>query len=175
MKYIGIVLLLIVLGCNNTPTLQKYFVENMESKDFISIDLGSDIINTDKVELTNSDKEALNSFKKINVLAFRKDSINASKYAVEMDKVKTILNDSTSYSALMKLGSGKDGASIYFIDQDDHINEFVLFANSKDNGFAVVRVLGENMDPSNIIKILNLIKKSNIDLDQLKPLQELMK
>ena len=75
----------------------------------------------------------------------------------------------------MKFGSGNDGASIYFVGDDEHINEFVLFANKKENGFAVVRILGNDMNPMNIMKIVGFIQKSNIDLEQLKPLQTIMK
>ena len=49
------------------------------------------------------------------------------------------------------------------------------FANRKDNGFAVVRVLGNDMNPTDILNMLTLLKKSSIDVDQLKPLQDLMK
>ena len=41
----------------------------------------------------------------------------------------------------MKFGSGKEGAQISYVGTDDHIEEFVIFANKSDNGFAVVRVL----------------------------------
>ena len=163
-------------SCSNKPTLQKYFVENTESKDFISIDLGSDIINTEKMSLTDEDKEALKSFEKVNVLAFKKEESNKNNYEVEVKKVKTILKDTVSYNELMKFGSGNDGAAIYFVgDDDEHINEFVLFANKKENGFAVVRVLGKDMNPMNIMKIMRLMQKSDINLEQLKPLQEIMK
>ena len=177
MKKLLIILFSIVTltSCSNKPSLQKYFVENTESKDFIAIDLGSDIINTEKMSLTDSDKEALKSFEKMNVLAFKKDDKNIDKYGVEVEKVKTILKDTTSYNELMKFGSGNDGASIYFVGDDEHINEFVLFANKKENGFAVVRILGKDMNPMNIMNVINLMQKSNVNLEQLKPLQEMMK
>jgi hypothetical protein len=178
MKNIVITLfsILFLTSCSNKPTLQKYFVENTESKDFISIDLGSDIINTEKMSLTDEDREALKSFEKVNVLAFKKDESNKDNYEVEVKKVKTILKDTVSYNELMKFGSGSDGAAIYFVgDDDEHINEFVLFANKKENGFAVVRVLGKDMNPMNIMKIMSLMQKSDINLEQLKPLQEIMK
>lgn len=165
-----------LVSCSNKPTLQKYFVENTESKDFIIIDLGSDIINTEKMSLTEEDKEALESFEKVNVLAFKKEESNKNNYEVEVKKVKTILKDTVSYNELMKFGSGNDGAAIYFVgDDDEHINEFVLFANKKENGFAVVRVLGKDMNPMNIMKVMSLMQKSDINLEQLKPLQEIMK
>jgi hypothetical protein len=175
MRNLIIILFSIVIftSCSNKPSLQKYFVENTESKDFIAMDLGSDIINTEKMSLTDSDKEALKSFEKINVLAFKKDENNKDKYGTEIEKVKTILNDTISYKELMKFGSGNDGASIYFVGDDDHINEFVLFANKKENGFAVVRVLGKDMNPMNIMNIINLMQKADINLEQLKPLQNM--
>lgn len=177
MKNLIIILFSIVTltSCSNKPSLQKYFVENTESNDFIAIDLGSDIINTEKMSLTDSDKEALKSFEKINVLAFKKDEKNKGKYGTEIEKVKTILKDTISYKELMKFGSGNDGASIYFVGDDEHINEFVLFANKKENGFAVVRVLGKDMNPMNIMNIINLMQKADINLEQLKPLQNIMK
>lgn len=162
-------------SCSNKQSLQKYFVENTESKDFLSIDLGSDFINTEKINLSKTDKEALQSFEKINVLAFKKDSTVTKKYDVEVQKVKNILKDTVAYKELMRFGSGKDGASIYFVGEDEHIEEFVVFANKKENGFAVVRVLGNDMNPNNILNIITLIQKSNLDLEQLKPLQGFMK
>lgn len=177
MKKLAILLVLVAIfsSCNTKPSLQKYFVENTESKDFIAIDLGSDLINTDKMSLTDADKETLKSFEKVNILAFKNDKTNKSNYAIEVEKVKAILKDTVSYNELMKFGSGSDGASIYFVGDDEHINEFVLFANKKENGFAVVRVLGKDMNPMNIMNIMSLMQKSKINLDQLKPLQDIMK
>jgi hypothetical protein len=37
----------------------------------------------------------------------------------------------------MKFASGKEGASVSFVGTDDHIEEFVFFANKEENGFAV--------------------------------------
>lgn len=177
MKNIVLILFSAVLfvSCNNKPTLQKYFVENTESKDFISVDIGSDIINTDKMSLTQADKEALESFEKMNVLAFKKEESNKANYTSELQKVRTILKDTTAYNELMKFGSGNDGASVYFVGDDEHIDEFVLFANRDENGFAVVRILGNDMNPMNIMKIMNLIQKSDVNLEQLKPLRDIMK
>jgi hypothetical protein len=50
-----------------------------------------------------------------------------------------------------------------------------LYANKTDVGFAVVRILGKDMNPTNIMTIISVLKSSNIDMEQLKPLQELLK
>lgn len=175
-KIVTFLILAIFTGsCETKPTLQKYYVKNTESADFISVDLAPSVINTNKIKLTNEDKAALESFEKMNILAFKADATNSSKYDKEIKEVKAILKDE-SYQQLMKAGSGNDGAAIYFVGIDDeHIEEFVVFAGKKENGFAVVRVLGNDMNPTNIMNMMHLLQKSNLDLEQLKPLQQLMK
>lgn len=167
--------LLFVYSCETKPTLQKYYVDKTETTDFVSVDLAPSLINTSKIKLTNEEKAALSSFEKMNILAFKTDSTAVGKYDKEIKEVKTILKDE-SYQQLMKAGSGSDGAAIYFVGNDDeHIDEFVVLAGKKENGFAVVRVLGNDMNPTHIINMLTLLQKSNVDLEQLKPLQQLMK
>jgi hypothetical protein len=58
---------------------------------------------------------------------------------------------------------------------NEHIEEFVVLAGKKENGFAVVRVLGNDMNPTHIMNMLSLLQKSQVDMEQLKPLQQLMK
>lgn len=164
-----------IWSCEDKPTLQKYFVKNTESSRFVAIDLAPNIIKTDKVSLSETEKAALESFEKMNILAFITDSTNTAEYEKEIKEVKTILKDE-SYQQLMKAGSVNDGAAIYFVGIDDeHIEEFVVLAGKKENGFAVVRVLGNDMNPTNIMNMLTLLQKANVDLEQLKPLQQLMK
>jgi len=172
----GIVVLglLLLSSCNNEPTLQKYFVENTENKNFIALDVSPSILNVDKAKLSIEQSDALQSFDKMNVLAFKVNDKNKAQFEVERTKVNLILKD-TKYQQLMKFSSGKEGASVSYVGSDDHISEFVLFANKKDVGFAVVRVLGKDMNPTNIMTMISVLKSSNIDMEQLKPLQELLK
>jgi hypothetical protein len=172
--YFAVLASLFLSGCNNEPTLQKYFVEKSDKKDFVTLDVSPSIINMDKSKLTAEQKTALESFDKMNILAFKSDGKNTAEYDIESQKVTKILKGK-DYQELMKVGSGKDAASVSFVGDEDHIDEFVFFAKKKENGFAVVRVLGNDMNPNNILNMISLLKSSNIDMDQLKPLQTLMK
>ncbi|KAF2326147.1 DUF4252 domain-containing protein [Flavobacterium nitrogenifigens] len=166
---------LLTLGsCNSEPSLQKYFVENSEKKDFISLDISPNILNVDPTKLSAEQTEALNSFDKMNILAFKADQSNQAQFETERAKVKTILKD-PKYQELMKFGSGKDGASVSYVGSDDNIKEFVIFAKRKETGFAVVRVLGEDMNPNNIMTLMSVLQNSKIDMEQLKPLEQLLK
>ncbi len=166
--------LLTLVSCSSEPSLQKYFVTNSENKNFVAIDIAPSILNVDKVSLTAEQKAALQSFEKINVLAFKINDKNKSQFDEERAKVTTILKNQ-KYKQLMKFGSGKEGASVSCVGEDDNIEEFVLFANKKDAGFAVIRVLGKDMNPNNIMTMMTVLEKANVNLDQLKPLQEMFK
>ncbi|MFC6878035.1 DUF4252 domain-containing protein [Flavobacterium myungsuense] len=165
---------LILLSCNSEPSLQKYFVENTENKNFIALDVSPSILNIDKTKLSAEQNQALQSFDKMNILAFKLNATNQAQFEIERAKVDTILKD-VKYQQLMKFGSGKEGASVCFVGSDDHIEEFVLFANKKENGFAVIRILGRDMNPTNIMTMMSVLQSANIDLEQLKPLQEMFK
>jgi hypothetical protein len=171
---ITIFLSLLVVGCNSEPTLQKYFVENTENKNFIALDVSPSILNVDKAQLSAEQIGALESFDKMNVLAFKLNETNKAQFESERAKVNQIL-ENKKYQQLMKYGSGSVGASVSYLGSDEHIDEFVLFANSKEAGFAVVRVLGTDMNPNSIVTLMSVLKSSNIDMAQLKPLQEMFK
>lgn len=170
----ALLVLLTLISCNSEPSLQKYFVENTDNKDFIALDVSPSILNLEKTKLSTEQNDALKSFDKMNILAFKANAKNQAQFETERAKVKAILKN-PKYQELMKFGSGKDGASISYVGTDENIQEFVVFANRKENGFAVVRVLGKDMNPNNIMTLMSVLQKSKIDMEQLKPLQQLIK
>ena len=170
----ALLLSMFLSSCNSEPSLQKYFVENTENKNFIALDVSPTILNVDKTKLSLEQSDALKSFDKMNVLAFKLNESNKAEFEKERAKVDLILKDK-KYQQLMKFGSGKEGASVSFVGTDDHIEEFIFFANKKENGFAVVRIIGKDMNPSSVMTMMSVLQQSNIDLEQLKPLQQLMK
>ncbi len=172
-SFFGLVCLLLA-SCNSAPTLQKYFVANSENKNFIALDVSPTILNVDPTKLTVEQNKALKSFDKMNVLAFKINATNKAQFEVERAKVDTILKDE-KYQQLMKYGSGKEGVSLSYVGTEDHIDEFVIYANKKEEGFAVVRILGKDMNPADIMTMVSVLKSSNINLEQLKPLQGFLK
>ena len=173
LTFLSLCFCLLLVGCESKPTLQKYFVENTENKNFMAFDLSPTILNINETKLSAEQKNALQSFDKMNILAFKATEKNKPEFEAECARVKTILKDE-QYQQLMKYGSGSEGASISFVGDDEHIDEFVLFANRKDSGFAVIRILGDDMNTTGILEMLSILKTSDINLEQLKPLQEML-
>lgn len=165
-------LILALIGCNSQPSLQKYMAKNSENSNFLAVDLGADIMKINKDELSKDEKEALNSFKKLNILAFRKNDDNEVIYQKEKEEVQSILKGNPAYEQLMSFGSGAQGASIYAIGDTDKISEFVIFGNQNEAGFAIVRIIGKNMNPNHIMNFMSVLEKSNVDKEQLKSFEE---
>lgn len=171
--WIAILVSLILSSCDSKNSLQRYFVDHSENKSFVVFDVSPGIINVDKAKLTAEQKEALASFDKMNILAFKTDTTNGAEYDSESAKLTAMLKDE-QYQQLMKVGSGKDGATVSFVGSEDNIHEFVLFAKRKENGFVVVRILGDDMNPNNVLNMLSVLKSADIDSTQLAPLKALM-
>ena len=169
---IVIIVCALLTSCNDEPSLQKYFVEKTENKNFIALDLSPNMLNIDSSKLTADETAALKSFEKVNILAFKLNDSNKAEFESEKVKVSKILKEE-KYQQLMKFGSGKDGASVSFVGDDEHIDEFVFYANKKENGFAVVRVTGKDMNPTGIMTLMSVLKNANVDIEQLKPLQQM--
>lgn len=162
------------MSCSNEPTLQKYFVEKSEDSNFTNIDLAPSFINTDSIQLTKDEKSALQSFRKMNVLVFKANDRNAAKYETEKAQVKALLKDE-KYEELIKYNSQGQGASITTLGEGDKIDEVVVFVHKADTGFGVIRILSNNMTPNNVLTLAGLVQKANLNIGQLKPLQELVK
>lgn len=165
---------LLLCGCSPGPSLEKYFVKKSENKDFIQIDLSPSMLKLDPKSLTVEQAKAIESLDKLNVLVFKGNEGNKAVYQAEKDTLTQILKKN-KYQELMKFNRQGQGASVSFVGTDDDIEEFILFGYSPDSGFGVVRVLGDHMTPNGIVAILSVLKDSKVGMEQLKPLQNLVK
>lgn len=165
---------LLLVSCNNGPTLQRYFVDNQESGNFTAIDLPISIVNLDESKLTEPQKEAYNSVKRLNFLGYKLDENNVESFNAELAKVKTILKDK-KYNDLMEFNDRKAKVVVKYLGDDDNADEFVVFASSKDIGFGIVRVLGDHMSPEKMMTLADAMKNSDIDGSQLSGIMDFFK
>jgi hypothetical protein len=154
--------------------LQEYYIDNTENPNFLAFDIPTSILNLDTAELSEDQTIAYKSLKKLNVLAFKKTVDNVAAYKVEKSKVKAILaND--DYEELMKMNTGFGEASIRFKGADDAIDEVIIFGDNKDKGFALVRVLGKDMNPAHFAQLLQAIEKLDFNPEDLGDLGDFFK
>lgn len=174
MRKIAIALLLLAfLSCKKEESLQQYMVEKSYEPEFVSFDLSSSMLNMKSQELTDEQKRTLKAVRKINVLGYKKDSLSKVNYADEARKVKKLLK-AEEFQELMHVNSGADGGSVSFVGTEQDIDEIILFASDKKYGFAVIRIIGEDMDSTTMMDILSLIRQSDIGIEQFQPIKKLM-
>lgn len=152
---------LLFVSCGSDASLQKYYVESQESSNFIALDIPASII-TLKEDVPAETKETLNSLKKLNVLAFKLDADNVDEFKSENKRVKSILKNK-KYNELMRGKHKNINFQIKYLGDDDNIDEVVLYASETSQGFVIARVLGDNMKPEKIMKLINNL--DNIDKD----------
>lgn len=162
-----LVMVFLLSACHSGETLQHYYVDNQEQPNFISLDAPISILNLDETQLSLAQKEAYQSVKKLNVLAYKLQPDQLAAYESELAKVKGILNH-PKYQELMRGSDAEYGQfSIKMLGDTSAVDEFVLFGNASDKGFAIIRVLGKDMDPGKIMSLVTSLKKANINDSQI--------
>jgi len=151
----------VLMSCNNEQSLQKYYVDNQEDKDFLALDVPTSMF-TNSESLEAEEKETLESIKKINVLALKKEE-NPAKFEEEKVKLDEIFKNE-KYQLLMKYGGGTRKAELYFTGDDDAIDELIVYGYDDEQGLGVARVLGENMNPQKIMELMKSLDGNSIDV-----------
>ncbi|GGG59475.1 hypothetical protein GCM10010976_32760 [Bizionia arctica] len=154
-----------LVSCNNGESLQTYFVDNQEKTDFISVDIPTTIVNLDEASLSEDQMEAYNSVKKLNFLGFKLTETNQETYAQELSKVNAILNNE-KYIELMEVNDPAAKIIVKYIGDDDIADEFIVFTSSKNMGFGIVRILGNDMRPEKMATLVSAIQNADIDSSQ---------
>ena len=162
MKKITTVLALFVLAlfatsCDDKPSLQEYLVGTAEKEGFITIDIPITFIKPKSLDVSEDVKKTINSIRKVNLVALPYQG-NEEAYQTEKDNLTAIFKDKEKYKSLMRMNTQGMKVNIYYTGNADSIDEVIAFGYANDKGVGVARILGDNMDPSKIIDMLNNIK-----------------
>ncbi|MCM4153291.1 DUF4252 domain-containing protein [Arenibacter sp. N53] len=173
---LGLLMLSVILmtACSSTQTLQEYYVENEGNPNFLSVDLPVSLLNVDKADLTEEQREALGSLKKLNILAFKITADNLAEFQKEKSNIKAILKNS-KFTELMKMNTSFGKASVRYLGDDEAIDEVIIYGDSDDKGFMLVRVLGKNMNPAKLVQFMKAVEKSDYKGEGLGEIGNLLK
>lgn len=157
---ISLLLVFLFTACSSTQSLQEYYVDNAENPNFLSVDLPVSLLNIDKVSLTQDQREALESLKKLNILAFKKTDGNVAEFEKERSDVQAILKNG-KFTELMKMNTSYGKASVKYLGSDEAIDEVIIYGDNADKGFMLVRVLGKDMNPAKLVQFIQALEKSD--------------
>lgn len=172
-KYITAILLggLLLSSCNSNTSLQEYLVDKQEDDAFVKVDLATSLLYAEENKLTDAQKDVLKTVKKINVVGYPfKD--NEVQYKLERKKLQDILSQE-KYQTLMTMGSNKQGMSLKYVGEEDAIDEMIVYGNDIERGFVVFRLIGDNMKPEDMIRMLETMDKDNVNISAFESLEAL--
>ncbi|MDO5977668.1 DUF4252 domain-containing protein [Flavivirga spongiicola] len=165
---------IILVSCASNASLQSYFVDNQEASNFISQDLPLSMVKLDQTTFSEEQKEAYNSVNKLNFLGYKANENNAEALKAEIKIIKAILKDS-KYKDLMEFNDKGRKISVKYIGTDDEADEVVVFGHAKELGFAIVRVLGDDMSPDKMVTLITALQKANVDENQVQDIMNFFK
>jgi len=175
-KYLAYALLtaVIFISCGDNVSLQRYYVDNQESKNFISQDIPLSLMQIDKSNFTEAQEEAYNSVNKLNFLGYKVNETDTETYLAELAKVKTILSDS-KYNDLMEFSDKGNKIYVKYIGTDEEADEVIVFGSAKDMGFGIVRILGDDMNPDKMVTLISALQNANIEEGQIENIMNFFK
>lgn len=160
-RYIIMVFLaILIVSCDGEQSLQEYYVDHKENNDFVMLDVPASLISPRSDKLTPDQNEVVQTVKKINILALPLNAETKELYKLETEKVKEILARD-GYEELMSFGKPSQRMRLYFKGDEDAIDEVVVFAQDENKGFVLARVLGDNMNVADMVKLTQTMNKDS--------------
>lgn len=163
-----------LVSCGDGVSLQRYYVDNQETENFITQDIPISMVELDKTNFTEAQHEAYNSVKRLNFLGYKASDTNIETYNKELATVKTILNDD-KYQDLMEFSDRGRKIVVKYIGDDEEADEIVVFGSAKEMGFAIVRILGNNMSPEKMGVLLHSLQNANVNENQVQDIMNFFK
>lgn len=158
---ISIFLLIGMSSCDSSQSLQEYIVEKQQDNSFISIDIPSSILTLKDENTSDETLKAIKSIKKFNFLGMQLSEENKDAYIIEKQHIKDIISNK-KFKEIFRVKTGNSEVTVKYLGEEDNIDEVVFFGADSEKGLALVRVTGDNMNPAEMVQLLN---KINIDKD----------
>ncbi|MCY2688181.1 DUF4252 domain-containing protein [Salinimicrobium sp. TH3] len=166
MKKVLIIVVLLSLGvvsCDNETTLQEFYVEHQNDNQYLAFDIPASLLTGDNSALNAEQKATLETIKKVNILGFPLKEENKETYETEKERLTSILK-ADKYKQLMRYGGGNRKAELYYLGEEDAIDELIVFGSDDEKGFGIARVTGNDMDPEAMIRLLKSFEKGDLNV-----------
>lgn len=152
-----------VVSCDNETTLQEFYVEHQNDNQYLAFDIPASLLTGDNSALNAEQKATLETIKKVNILGFPLKEENKETYETEKERLTSILK-ADKYKQLMRYGGGNRKAELYYLGEEDAIDELIVFGSDDEKGFGIARVTGNDMDPEAMIRLLKSFEKGDLNV-----------
>jgi hypothetical protein len=151
----------------NEESLQGYLVKSQEKTGFITFDVPASILQIKSDDVSEATKATLNTLKKINIVALPFNESNSAAIAEEKAQLDKIFKGAV-YKSLMRFTHSGIKINLMYTGNDNEIDEVIAYGYSGKVGVGIARILGDNMNPSDIMKMMSEVKldAGGVDLKQ---------
>ncbi len=153
-----------LVSCND-KSLQKYLVEKQDDPKFVKVDVPISMLEGKNSSFSLEEKEILQTIKKVNVVAYPIDESDLAEFELEKKELETILAQER-YKELTRIKSNEWNATLKYTGEEDAIDEVIIFASDNTRGFAVFRLLGDNMRPDQMLQLMKSAERGEMDFSQ---------
>ncbi len=162
-----------LISCSD-KSLQKYLVEKQDDNKFVKMDVAASLLEGENSNFTQEEKDILGTIKKVNIVAYPIKDGDTADFLKERNELKDIL-DQDKYKELTRIKSNDWSATLKYTGEEGAIDEVIVFASDNNRGFAVFRLLGENMRPDQMIKLMKSAERGDLDVSKLSGFGEIFK
>lgn len=155
----------IVLTSCQTKSLQSYLVDHKSDENFISVDFSLRTFVDNFDEMDPEQKEVFEDINKVNFLAFKKNGSNDEQFNTKRQELLDILSAEYSEGQLMSMNVDGNQMQMFADNIDETVQEIVVFASNNEKGFLVARLLGDDLNPENFMKMAKM--SGDMDFDSL--------
>lgn len=167
-------LALSLMSCSNSSSLQRYLVDKQDDNNFVKLDIATSLFEGENANFTEEQQNILKTIKKVNVVAFPNKGNLTPEYLAEQAQLDKIL-DNEKYILLGKVNSNGSRMSMKYLGEENAIDEVIIYASDDARGFAVFRLLGDDMKPGQMLKLMGSIESGDLNVSALSGIGELFK
>lgn len=153
---------LILMSCQ-TESLQSFMVDHKSDDNFLSVDFSLRTFVDNFDDLPEEQKQLFKDINKVNFLAFRKNESNNASYNTKRTQLLEILGNEFEGKQLMSVNAEEGLMKMYADQIEDNAEEIVIFASSDEKGFMLFRLLGDDLNPGNFYKMMQMSDDMNFD------------
>lgn len=166
--------LLVFSGCTGEAALQEYFVEQADNPNFITLDLPLNTFSSDSLTQKGRASLALESqLKSANILLFKSNASNLKELNAEVLRVQSILKHK-DFQDLISLKSSKTNGVIKYVAQRGKVKEVIVFGSQSENGFVLIRILGNDIKPTSLLSVLQEMQSASSNSELVKGFGKLL-
>lgn len=162
------ILFFTITSCKKDANIEQFMVNRQENQNIISFDLTPNMLQFKEGMNTTENLELLKTVKKANIMLSKIDTVHKNTYTQDIQVLKQIISHK-KYQELMRYGKGANTVKILTVGESDSLNEVLIVGNDETKGWGIARITGNNMNPEQLLSLLDDIKWNDkkLNLEQI--------